>query len=144
MINQRACCTAVRRRISAKKKKKWFREWGKKKKKKRSSLFKIMLSRFKEDARNSHDVGRFTFRRVYHFLCLNKALRKATVHMFPPAPPNTRLPDCTGDGMAPRVALMPLVIICDTQLSLESCKQQPETFQGAAGARAYLPAQWSR
>ncbi|KAG8008306.1 hypothetical protein GBF38_019417 [Nibea albiflora] len=28
--------------------------------------------------------------------------------------------------MAPRGALMPLVIICNTQLSLESYKQQPE------------------
>lgn len=38
--------------------------------------------------------------------------------------------DYTGDRMAPRGALMPLVIICDTQLSLslslESYKQQPE------------------
>lgn len=36
--------------------------------------------------------------------------------------------DCTGDRMAPRGALMPPVIICDTQLSLslESYKQQPE------------------
>lgn len=107
-----------------------------------------MLSRFKEDARNSHDVGSFIFRRVYRFLCLNNALRKATVHMFLSLPPTSQspppLPDCTGDGTAPRGALMPLVIICDIQLSLESCKQQPETFQGAAGAQAYLPAQWSR
>lgn len=57
---------------------------------------------------------------VYHFLYLDKALQKANVHIFLPTA------DCTGDRMAPRSALMPLVIICNTQPSLESCKQQPE------------------
>lgn len=47
-------------------------------------------------------------------------LQKANTH--------TSLPtaDCTGDRIAPCGAFMPFVIICKTQLSLESYKQQPE------------------
>lgn len=47
-----------------------------------------------------------------HFLCLNEELQKADMHIFLAAA------DYSGDGMAPRGALMPLVIIYDTQLSL--------------------------
>lgn len=74
------------------KKKKNVAQRVEKNKIKHSSLFKIMLSRFKEDARNSHDVGSFIFRRVYRFLCLNNALRKATVHMFLSLPPTSQSP----------------------------------------------------
>lgn len=63
----------------------------------------------------------------YTTSCLDKALQKANMHIFLPAA------DCTGDRMAPRRALMPLVIICNTQLSLESYKTAARTFQGAAG-----------
>ena len=80
-----------------------------------------------------------------HFLCVNKDLQKADMHMFPAAA------ECSGDRTAPRGALMPLVIICDTHSSPSLHLTHPAfvqtaagTFRGAAGARAYLPAQWSR
>lgn len=65
---------------------------------------------------------------MHYFLCLDKALQKGRHAHPPPSPPNPHLAaDCTGERTAPRGALMPPVIICDTRLSLRSgAKQQPE------------------
>lgn len=108
----------------------WHREGGKKKlaiESSKSSLLSngefVQPIQKKNNWHNSRDWDSFTFS-IHHFLCLDKALQKADMHVF------LLSADCTGDRMAPRGALMPLVIICDTQLalslSLESYKQQPE------------------
>ena len=48
-------------------------------------------------------------------------------HLFSPCA------DCTGDRTAPRCALMPLVVICNTQLSPEPCKRQPGNSEEQRG-----------
>lgn len=74
-----------------------------------------------------------------HVLCLHKALRKADIRVFLPAA------DCLGDRMAPRGALMPLVVICDTQLSLSpspslrSRANSSRNIPGSSGGMSLSP-----
>lgn len=74
-----------------------------------------------------------------HFLCLNKAPAKGRHRRLSPAA------DCWGDRMAPRGALMPLVIICDTQLSLSpspslrSRANSSRNIPGSSGGMSLSP-----
>lgn len=125
MISQRAWCTAVLRTISIKWALMYFdREWrrGKKETWGIASSKSSLLS--KQCCQNVQPIQKhkwFNLQVGYTTSSvLSKLSKKANIHIFLPTA------DCTGDRTAPRGALMPLVIICNTQLSLESYKQQPE------------------
>lgn len=74
-----------------------------------------------------------------HFLCLNEELQKADMHI------SLAAADCSGDRMAPRGALMPLVIICDTQLSLSPSRSlriranSSRNIPGSSGGTSLSP-----
>lgn len=133
MISQRAWCTAVLRKTPAKWAlmcfdRGWKEIWGLHAQNQahfRNNIEFKMFDQSKSNWYNLHGWGSFTFglctgRGVPLPLSWQSSPKGQHAHLSPHAA------DCTGDAMAPRGALMPLVIICNTRLSLEARKQQPE------------------